>query len=71
MFLSSSSIQERLDDDDQLVKLNKLIDWNSIGKQLHFLHNRMGRDRYSSLQMFKALLLGQWHSLSDPGLERS
>lgn len=26
---------------------------------------------YDTLKMFKALLLGQWHSLSDPGLEQS
>ncbi|EGY51270.1 transposase [Neisseria shayeganii 871] len=30
-----------------------------------------GRPAYPLLSMFKAVLLGQWHSLSDPELEYS
>ena len=30
-----------------------------------------GPTGYNPLKMFKAILLGQWHNLSDPGLEES
>ena len=29
-----------------------------------------GPTEYDPLNMFKAILLGQWHNLSDPGLEK-
>ncbi|EPF54089.1 hypothetical protein NM98002_1904 [Neisseria meningitidis 98002] len=35
-----------------------------------YLRHR-GRPAYPLLSMFKAVLLGQWHSLSDPELEHS
>lgn len=71
MFLSPSILSDRLGKDDHLSKLNKLIDWNRISQELKDLHAPIGRKSYPELKMFKALLLGQWHSLSDPGLERS
>jgi len=54
--------------------LDKLIDWESIGKLLRGIHlneenSKGGPKAYNNLSMFKALLLGQWHSLSDPALE--
>lgn len=71
MFLSESVLEERLGDEDQLVKISKLISWNKIEGILISINSDKGRKATNPLKMFKALLLGQWHSLSDPGLERS
>lgn len=59
-----------------LLKIQKLLDWNSIekllaGKKIRYVRDNGGRPAYPLLPMFKAVLLGQWHSLSDPELERS
>jgi len=34
-------------------------------------HDRRGNSGYDALKMFKAILLGQWHSLSEPELEHA
>lgn len=69
-------INERLGDKNQLIKLDKLIDWNPIRDLLRTVHKRdenpgTGGFNYSKLKMFKAILLGQWHSLSDAKLEEA
>ena len=58
-----------------LLKLSQVLDWQPIEQLLHqqkarYLRDHRGRPAYSLLSMFKAVLLGQWHSLSDPELER-
>jgi transposase, IS5 family len=53
-----------------LDRLSELIDWSAIAEQLGALHSsRYGRKAYPPLVMLKALLLAQWHGLSDPALE--
>ena len=59
-----------------LLKLDQVIDWQSIEQYLNrqrtrYLRDHRGRPAYPLLSMFKAVLLGQWHSLSDPELEHS
>ena len=59
-----------------LLKLDQVIDWQPIKQYLNrqrtrYLRDRRGRSAYPLLSMFKAVLLGQWHSLSDPELEHS
>ena len=59
-----------------LLKLNQVIDWQPIEQYLNrqknrYLRDHRGRPAYPLLSMFKAVLLGQWHSLSDPELEHS
>ena len=59
-----------------LLKLDQVIDWQPIEQYLnrqktHYLRDHRGRPAYPLLSMFKAVLLGQWHSLSDPELEHS
>ena len=59
-----------------LLKLDQVIDWQPIEQYLNrqrtrYLRNHRGRPAYPLLSMFKAVLLGQWHSLSDPELEHS
>lgn len=64
-------VKEHLGSDNQLVKLGKIINWNKLLPQLGNVHKEDGPRGYDPLKMFKAILLGQWHSLSDPGLEQS
>src|SRR6201994_679128 len=55
-----------------LERLDELIDWSGIGRLLSPVHgSRYGAPGYPAVAMFKALLLQQWHGLSDPALEAS
>jgi IS5 family transposase len=68
-------VEERLKD-NQLLRLSELVDWKKIARLLDKVHLRdesksPGEKGYNKLSMFKALLLGQWHSLSDPKLEEA
>ncbi|HEZ7779230.1 TPA: IS5 family transposase, partial [Neisseria meningitidis] len=59
-----------------LLKLDQVIDWQPIEHYLNrqrtrYLRDHRGRPAYPLLSMFKAVLPGQWHSLSDPELEHS
>ena len=76
MGLFDSSIDRRLNHNNQLIKLSLLIDWNPIRIILDKVHKRdelvrSGGFSYNKLKMFKAILLGQWHSLSDAKLEEA
>lgn len=76
MGLFDSSIDRRLNHNNQLIKLSLLIDWNPIRTILEKVHKRdellrSGGFSYNKLKMFKAVLLGQWHSLSDAKLEEA
>ena len=58
------------------LKLDQVIDWHPIEQYLNrqrtrYLRDHRGRPAYPLLSMFKAVLPGQWHSLSDPELEHS
>ena len=46
--------------------VNKIIDWNTITKTLKFI-----RTDYQAVSLFKALLIGTWHNLSDERLADS
>lgn len=70
------SAENRIKKDNLLLKLNKLIDWDKIAIKLKGLYKKETEDKggqrpYDSIKMFKALLLGQWYNLSDPGLEEA
>jgi len=67
---------ERLGKENKLLKLNQLIDWKRLDKHFKGLYKKDIEDKggqrpYDPIKMFKAILLGQWHSLSDPELEES
>ncbi|WP_207064099.1 transposase [Motiliproteus sp. SC1-56] len=56
-----------------LMSLNELIDWQRIERLLTKIHKRDwtrggGRNPYPPIQMFKVLLLANWHQLSDQGV---
>jgi IS5 family transposase len=46
--------------------INKIIDWQIIAKQLAHI-----KIDYSAVSLFKALLIGTWHNLSDERLADS
>jgi IS5 family transposase len=55
-----------------LKKIDGQLDWRPFEKVLEPLyHPTQGRPSHPPLMMFKALLLQQWHGLSDPGLEEA
>lgn len=62
--------------DSPTMRLHELIDWVDIAHKLKGLYKREashggGPEPYSPLAMFKLMLLGQWHKLSDPQLEQA
>lgn len=61
---------------NQLLRLKELINWRKIDALLKKVHSRdespnHGGFTYNKLSMFKAILLGQWHNLSDTKLEEA
>ncbi len=64
---------DRIGDDDVLAKVDALMDWGAFGPILKRGLGRsgVGPQGYDPLVLFKCLLIGQWHGLSDPKLERA
>ena len=64
---------ERVGADDVLAKVDALMDWRSFSPILKRGLGRsgVGPQGYDPLGLFKCLLIGQWHGLSDPKLERA
>ena len=54
-----------------LLKLDQVIEQYLNCQRTRYLRDHRGRPAYPLLSMFKAVLLGQWHSLSDPDPEHS
>jgi IS5 family transposase len=53
-----------------LEQASRLVDWSEIEALLGDLRSgAMGAPAYPALVLFKALLVQQWHALSDPALE--
>jgi len=58
--------------DDVLDKLSAQLDWRSFEDILSPIYSsHRGRKSYPLLSLFKALLLQQWHDLSDSDLEHA
>lgn len=58
------------------MKLHEMLDWAEIAHKLKGLYKREksragGPEPYPPLSMFKLMLLGQWHGLSDTQLEHA
>lgn len=64
---------DRIGDDDVLSKIDTLMDWPAFSPILKRGLGRsgVGPQGYDPLVLFKCLLIGQWHGLSDPKLERA
>ena len=74
MFYGYFQLGERASDGDQnvLCKVDALMDWSAISVLLKNGLKRSGRgpQGYKQITLFKCLLIGQWHNLSDPKLEQ-
>ena len=73
-YQTAQSLINQYPDRFPLLKITHLLDWQAIEVKLqknrpHSDNN--GRPVYALLPMFRATLLGQWHSLSDPEREHS
>lgn len=69
-------VGSRVKQDSALMKVNRLIDWELFRHCLKGLYRREeslagGPEPFDPVLMFKALLLGQWHCLSDVELEEA
>jgi len=54
----------------RLARIDELIDWSRVEAVLAPIYSAsVGQTSYPVLTLFKALLLGEWHNLSDPALE--
>lgn len=64
---------DRIGDDDVLRKIDTLINWWAFSPILKrgLKRTGIGPQGYDPLILFKCLLIGQWHGLSDPKLERA
>lgn len=71
LFLREAS--GRIDPDDVLSKIDRLIDWRSFSPILtrDLGRSGIGPQGCDPLLLFKCLLIGQWHGLSDPKLKRA
>lgn len=63
----------RIGSDDALSRVDALLDWRAFSAILKrgVMRSGMGPQDYDLLVLFKCLLVGQWHGLSDPQLERA
>jgi len=72
----SIELRDRLKRQSTLMKVHRLIHWERLRPLLVGLYKREhsqggGQQPFDSVLMFKAVLLGQWHSLSDAKLEEA
>ena len=73
MDLFSFESRRRIGEDNVLRKVDALVDWGRISGVLKggLKRSGLGPQGYEPVVLFKCLLLGQWHGLSDPKLEES
>lgn len=64
-------ISERVEPDNVLRKVERLIDWRRVGWKVGKVRSRLGRAGYDVDLMVRVLLLGQWHAPSDRQLEQA
>ena len=68
----SIEMERRIPRNNRLLELNQLIRWDRVIWRLNRLdRSGLGPHGYPLLSLLKAILLGQWHSLSDEALEDS
>ena len=64
---------DRIGEDDVLARIDALLDWGAFSPILKrgLGLSGIGPQGYDPLVLFKCLLIGRWHGLSDPKLERA
>ena len=67
MDIFSYESSRRVGEQNVLRKVDALIDWGSISQLLEagLKRSPLGPQGYDLIVLFKCLLLGQWHGLSD------
>jgi len=77
MSFMEHALSQMIERDNLLVKIESIIDWEPISK---LLDKKLGKRSgtliagtvpYEYIRMFKALLIQQWHTLSDPKMEEA
>ena len=60
-------------DQNVLRTVDAVLDWSAISVLLKngLKRSGLGPEGYKQITLFKCLLIGQWHNLSDPKLEQS
>ena len=73
MDIFSYESSRRIGDQNVLRKVDALLDWSAISVHLKRSLERsgLGPQGYEPVVLFKCLLIGQWHGLSDPKLEET
>ncbi len=70
--LADELVARRGGQNQRLTKIEGLLVWKPLERTLKAIYAAAeGRPAYPPLSMFKALLLQQWYSLSDPELEEA
>ena len=73
MDIFSYESARRIGDQNVLRTVDALMDWSAISVLLKngLKRSGLGPQGYKQITLFKCLLIGQWHNLSDPKLEES
>jgi len=76
MSFGELELANRVRRDSTLMKVNALINWGVLRPEFRGIYKRDlsnggGQEPFDCVMMFKAVLLGQWHGLSDPKLEEA
>lgn len=70
MSLADALVPARAASNPMLDRVLELVEWAAVERHLRGLHaSNRGAPGYPPLTMFKAMLLQQWHGLSDPEAE--
>jgi transposase, IS5 family len=70
MSFADNLVMDVVEANSTLDQIAGLVDWTEVAALLSVLRSgSMGAPGYPALMLFKALLLQQWHGLSDPELE--
>ena len=67
----SLELDRHLGVDGHLQKLRVLLDWEAFRPLLSGVHSAFGPSGYDVILMLRIMLLQQWHSVSDPGMEHA
>jgi transposase, IS5 family len=69
---SKEWIVKRIKQDNKLFKIDQIINWHNVETLIGKVsRSGTGPTGYSYIMMTKALILQQWHNLSDPKLEEA
>lgn len=72
MSIADTMVARRKGQNERLERISKLLNWGRIEQLLGAIYAAgQGRPAYPPLVMLRALMLQQWYSLSDPGLEEA